>query len=64
MNCIKIFSGGAGGVEAKVNDWMAGDGSRFEIKSIHTCAFCFQKVPTDPPVHTVIVTIWYGSLRK
>ncbi|MBV9062962.1 MAG: hypothetical protein JOY77_08555 [Alphaproteobacteria bacterium] len=60
LDKIKIFSGGAGGVETKVNEWMAGEGSRFEIKSIQTCAFGTQN-GDGAPVHTVITTVWYHS---
>jgi hypothetical protein len=41
---------------------MAAEGARAEIKSIHTCAFGTQK-GDEPPVHTVIVTIWYEASR-
>ncbi|MBV8799811.1 MAG: hypothetical protein JOY77_09220 [Alphaproteobacteria bacterium] len=61
MNCVKIISGGATGVEAKVNDWLSGEGTGLELKSIQTCAFSSQKAPGEAPVHTVIVTIWYQA---
>ena len=62
MDRVKLFSGGATGVEAKVNEWMGSEGAGAEIKSIHTCAFGTQK-GDEPPVHTVIVTIWYEASR-